>query len=170
LGDNMRELRIALQSAHIVDDMRAGLQRRDGNFGLHGIHGEHGGGFREPGNNWAHPVDLVLRGNRGRLRAGRFTPYVEDRGTCFRQFAAVLNRGLSMEEPPAVGKGIGRDVEDPHDDRGAGTAALAPPPQQFGKSDPPIVTTRCAAALGTLRRHCGLLSQRLNQHNATAWV
>ena len=52
-----------------------------------------------------------------RAGPGRFAAEIEDVGALRLQFQRAIQRRLGIEVPAAVGKRIGRDVEDAHDQR-----------------------------------------------------
>jgi hypothetical protein len=50
-------------------------------------------------------------------RPGRFPADVDDGGALHRQGEAMRDRLLRIGEQAAIGEGIGRDVDDAHDER-----------------------------------------------------
>ena len=63
---------------------------------------------------------LFVRRDRPRARAGRFAANINDRGAVAGHFDAVSNRRLGREKFTAIGKGIGRHVENAHEQRAFG--------------------------------------------------
>ena len=73
-------------------------------------------------------TQLLLDERSGRARPGRLAADVEDVGTVREQLPPVRDRALGVEEQPAVGERVGRDVDDPHHLRRLRHARQAIPP------------------------------------------
>ena len=72
-----------------------------------------------------------------------FAADVEDGRAFARQPQTLRNRRVGIEEQPAVGEGIRRDVDDAHHQRRARDPAAAPAAKQIGKSAAEISPAAC---------------------------
>jgi len=106
---------VHLKGADVVDDVRSGLQSRPGRLELGRIDRE-----KDPrlgsqrGNHRNDAPDLLLGRNGIGAGAGAFPPDVDDVGALVGQSQAVVDGPSGIEIAPAVEKGVGRDVENPH--------------------------------------------------------
>ena len=115
-GDDLGQRALALQAPHVVDDCGAGCECPFRDRGLHGVDGDRNTqchcGRQDRGKA---PYFLVARHRHGTaVRAGRFGTDVQNVGS-FRDHPARLLEGRSwIEKAPAVGEGVGGDVEHAH--------------------------------------------------------
>ena len=129
VGDHARHVGVALQAPDVVDDGRAGAERPAGHFGLHGVdryrHAERHGRRQHRARAGAAPPPATPAARR---RRGGSIPrrYRECRRRPRPAGWACSIATCGLEELPAVGKGVGRDVEHAHHDR-------APARQKPGK-------------------------------------
>jgi len=123
-------------AAHVVDDLGSGFDGAACGGGVEGVHGEDGAGLCfEDGFDGGEDAGLLLVGAEGRgVGAGGFAADVEDGCTFVEHLERLLEgsfgRVVGGVEEAAVGEGIGRDIEDAHDDgslaEGDGTGAEVP--------------------------------------------
>ena len=111
--------RVPEVAADVVDDLGAGLDGEAGGFGVVGVDGEDGvGAGGEDGAEDGQYAGLLFGGGDGDgVGAGGFAAEVEDVGAFVEHCERVVEGGGGVEELAAVGEGVGRDVEDAHDER-----------------------------------------------------
>ena len=109
-------------AADVVDDLGSGFDGAAGGGGMKGVDGEDGFGFLfEDGLDDGEDAGLFFfGGERGGVGAGGFAADVEDVGA-FVEHGDGLGEGafggvLGGVEVAAVREGVGRDVEDAHDE------------------------------------------------------
>jgi len=123
-------------AADVVDDLGSGLDGAAGCGGVEGVDGEDGlGAVFEDGLDDGEDAGLFFFwGERGGVGTGGFAADVEDVGA-FVEHGDGLGEGafggvLGGVEVAAVGEGVGRDVEDAHDEgslaEGEGAGAEVP--------------------------------------------
>ncbi len=98
--------------AHVVHDLHAFLQRLDDDGRLPRVDGN--GNFQpalEPAQYGKNARQFHLGADRLRARACRFAAEVEDIGAFGFQFQGAIKRLLGVEIAAAVGKRIGRDIQ-----------------------------------------------------------
>ena len=122
--------------ADVVDDVGSRLKRLPRDLPLHGVDGDDGvrPGRADQFDDRNHAPDLLLRvdaeGARAVApprRARRLAADVDDIGPFLQKPQRVGGRGLRVGMESPVGKAVGGDVDDPHQDRsqecvGAGAA------------------------------------------------
>src|SRR5262249_10615628 len=101
---------------HIIDEASAGGSGLAHDFGLAGIDREQRATAGECFDHGDDAADLFIHRHGLRARPGGTTPENEDGRALLDQPAAVLDGLAGIEELPAVGEGIGSDVDDAHDD------------------------------------------------------
>ncbi len=105
------------QAADVVHDVGAGLQGGCGDGGVAGVDGDAGGGVALPegGNDGEDAAHFLILGYRGGAGAGGFAADVDDVGPLVQHALGVLLGGGCGGVLPAVGEGVGGDVEYAHD-------------------------------------------------------
>ncbi len=143
IGAERGQLRLGPQRGDVVDDLRAGVERRLGHRALGGVDRDGRGRLAfpsQPLHHGQHPVQLLRSIHRLRARTGGLAADVEDVRALAGQLAPVRDRPLGVQELAPVREGVGGDVDDPHQPRhrGAGyvTATCRP-------SSPPSRRPRC---------------------------
>ena len=109
-------------TADVVDDLGSGFDGCACCGGVEGVDGEDGAGlfFQDSRNDGEEAQLLFVGGEGGGIGTGGFAAYVED--ICsFGEHLCGLGEGaiggvLGRVEEAAVGEGVGRDIEDAHDD------------------------------------------------------
>ncbi|AKG43678.1 hypothetical protein SXIM_22940 [Streptomyces xiamenensis] len=115
VGDRGHHPGVGAAPADVVDDPGPGGDRLLGDRGAHGVDAhDHplGGQFAHHGQHPAQFLGLVHPGGAG---AGGLAPDIDEIGSGGHQIESVLDGRLRVEPAPAVGEGIGRHVDDPHD-------------------------------------------------------
>ena len=117
--DEARDGRLVTKCRHVVDDARAGLQRRLGYGRLAGVDRDRArsGQTFDHGHN---TLELLGLGHGRGAGPCRLAADVEDGGALARELLTVLDGGVGAEVQPAVGERVRRDVDDAHDDGPAG--------------------------------------------------
>jgi hypothetical protein len=162
-GD-LRQVRVSLQAADVVDDMRAGGNRCLGDGGLHRVDRNQCACRDQAFDDRDDTLLLFLRRHGGRIATGGFAADVEDGGALPGKQTAVRHRGPHIGKQAAVGEGIRRDVDDPHDDGRTRPPALAPAAEQIRKAAAAIAFGS-GGAVRNVRRHGGVLEQGRMQDN-----
>jgi len=111
--------RVPEEAADVVDDFGSGGDGGCGGRGFPGVDGEQGvGAGFEDGFDDGEDAALLFFGGDGRVFAGArgFAADVDDVGSLLEHAEGVGCGCSGIEEAAAVGEGIGRDVEDPHDE------------------------------------------------------
>ncbi len=124
-------VRIALQRGHIVDDFGPGLDGRPSHFGLGRVDGNGHWPARSQGLDHRQDAPQFFRGvDRLAVRLGTFTADVQNIGPEFGQLDGFLDGCRRIVELPAVGKTVGRNVQNSHQQRPSGQfeRARAQPP------------------------------------------
>lgn len=105
------------QAADVVHDVGAGLQGGGGDGGVAGVDGDAGGGVlrSDGGNDGEDAAHFLILGHRGGAGTGGFAADVDDVGSLLQHALGVCQGGGGGAVLPAVGKGVGGDVEDAHD-------------------------------------------------------
>jgi hypothetical protein len=119
-GDERRKAGIVGQRRDIVHHVGACIQRRTGDRGLAGIDRDRRGqpARAERGDHRRGSGDLRVWIDVGRARPGALAADVEDVGAGFQHRMAGGDRGPRIEVASAIGKAVGRDVENAHHQRG----------------------------------------------------
>ena len=122
-------------AADVVDDLGSGFDGVAGGGGVEGVDGEDGvGALLEDGFDDGEDAGLFFFGGEwSGVGAGGFAADVEDVGALSSMLCLVegpFGGVLGRVEVAAVGEGVGRDVEDAHDDgpRAEGECASAEMP------------------------------------------
>jgi hypothetical protein len=131
-GDGPVHQRIGQSAADVVDDAGAGAHRCSRRVGSHGVDADRharGGEGLDDGDD---ARQLLVRWHALRSGAGGLAAHVDEVGSLRVHLEAVGHRPVTVEEEPAVGEGVGGDVEDAHDERAiqareAGRQPLGPP-------------------------------------------
>ncbi len=117
-GGHFSEVRIEGQAAGIVEDLDAVLQRSLGDFRFISIERERGSQISSQAfQNGNQPLPLLVRADSLRSRLRRFRPDVDDVGPLFLQFQRPRVSPIGIVEAAAVREGIGRNVQNAHDER-----------------------------------------------------
>ncbi len=105
------------QAADVVHDVGACLQCGCGDGGVAGVDGDAGGGVALPegGNDGEDAAQLFVLCHRGGAGAGGFAADVDDVCALVQHALGVLQCGGGGAVLPAVGEGVGGDVEYAHD-------------------------------------------------------
>jgi hypothetical protein len=105
-------------AADVVDDLRACLNGQAGCLGVVGVDRDDRLGTRcEDCFEDRQNARLLFRGSeRDGIGAGRFAAEIEQVGTVVEHFQRAADGSIGVEKLAAVRKGIGRDVENPHDE------------------------------------------------------
>jgi hypothetical protein len=118
LGDDRPEFRVPAARADVVDDFGSLFKDSLGDRALPRIDGE---GNLEAALQAAHDGknagQLDFRTDRRGTGPGRLASNIEEVGALGLQFQRAIECGLGIEVDAAIGKRIGRDVEDAHDER-----------------------------------------------------
>ena len=106
------------------------LQRGPGRARLQRIHGQDrlGTGRAQAFQHGQKTPDFLILGNRIGVGAGRFRPEIEHSRAFVEQAQTVFHGHAWIKKTPAVGKGIGRHVDNPHQTEGG--RAQRPPPSK----------------------------------------
>src|SRR6185295_2534950 len=105
---------LTAQSVHIVHHGAAGSDRRAHDVGLHRVHRDRDTFLRERFHHRNHPAHFFLDGDGLRARPRRLAAHVDQVGALVAKREAVRDRLRSIEEPPAIGERIRRNVHDAH--------------------------------------------------------
>src|SRR6185295_12979162 len=105
---------LTAQSVHIVHHGAAGSDRRAHDVGLHRVHRDRDTFLRERFHHRNHPAHFFLDRDGLRARPRRLAAHVDQVGALVAKREAVRDRLRSIEEPPAIGERIRRDVHDAH--------------------------------------------------------
>ena len=110
--------RIARQRSHVVDDFGAGVNRVPSHQGLRGVdrNGQVGLLGKRP-DDGHDAAKFFLNVDRLRAGAGALAADVEDVGPFGGQPQAMFHGGVGVQEAPAVGEAVRRDVDDAHQQR-----------------------------------------------------
>ncbi len=152
VGDHPSHAEVGQPARDVVDHGRSGIQSRASHRPAQGVDADHGPGRRERGHDGEHAAAFLLLGHPVGAGAGRLTADVDQVGPLGEQPQPLLGRGARVEEGPAVGEGVGGDVDHAHDQAAAGVV------QRRGEAaDPRVrhrgsVSTRPRGALGTRAR------------------
>ncbi len=107
---------IAPETGDVVENVGPGVEGSPGHGGLHRIDGDEGAGLgtnrADDGEDAAEFLGFLDGFGAG---AGGLAADVEDVGTFREELEAVLDGATDVGKLPAVGKGVGRDIEDAHD-------------------------------------------------------
>ena len=105
------------QTADVVHDVGADSQGGCGDGGVTGVDGDAGGGVALPegGNDGENAAHFLILGHRGGAGAGGFAADVDDVCALVQHALGVLQGGSCGGVLPAVGEGVGGDVEYAHD-------------------------------------------------------
>ena len=103
----------------VVDDVRAGLEGRRRDLGLRGVHRQHciRQGASEFRDDWNNPAQFLEGIHRRGPRAGGLSAHIDDVGAAAEHLEAAADGCSGLEMAAAVGEGIGRAVEDAHNNR-----------------------------------------------------
>ena len=146
------------QRRDVVDHPRPGLERCRHDVGLARVDRHRRAARGKLADDRHHPLDLIAFPHRCGARPGRFAADVDDRRALGRHVRARFGGGRRIGKVPAVGKAVGRDVDDAHHlrlveadgarRRAAAAAAgwsaapiAAPCPRRSGFRSPPPATS-----------------------------
>ncbi len=101
----------------VVDQRGPGADGRPGHRGLGGVDRDTRAGGGQRLDHRHHPGQLLVEGHRGGPGAGGLAPDVDHVGPLGGQLEAVGHGALGGGVEAAVGEGVGRHVEHPHDER-----------------------------------------------------
>ena len=141
-------------AADVVDDLGSGFDGAASGGGVEGVDGEDGVGFLfEDGFDDGEDAGLFFVGGEGScVGASGFAAQVEDVGALFEELEGLgegsLGGVLGGVEVAAVGEGVGRDVEDAHED---GPLAQR---KGAGAEVPVVMATRGKGHGWILASHC----------------
>jgi hypothetical protein len=112
---------------HVVHDRGAGVQGLGSDARLPRVDRDRDRGVElgEPLDHRMDALQLLVHRDRGGAGAGGFAADVQHVRTVIDHPSRVRDGARPVEEPPAVGEGVGRDVEDPHDERALGAIERA---------------------------------------------
>ena len=128
LPHGVRTAGLALEGGDVIDDACSGGQGGPGHGRFHGINGNGHGGLGRQSRNQRHDACQFIRfRDRLRSRPGGFAADVENLCALGDQFQPVADGGGGIGKQSAIGKGIGRDVDDAHGNRRAGKVKFKPP-------------------------------------------
>jgi hypothetical protein len=118
LHDDLRQKRIPGETAGIVDDLGAMLNRQFGHFRFIGVHRNRDteGAF-EPLQNRNQAADLFRGGDAGAAGLGGFRTDIDDVGALLFQFDRAGISAVWVLVEAAIGEGIGRHVEHRYNQR-----------------------------------------------------
>ena len=114
LGHRAIHLRIRQATRDIINHVHAGCCRRTCHRGAHRIHGGADAELAQGLNDGHHAALLDVRLHADRARAGGFAADVNHVSTLCHELAGVINGGIKVQPPAAIGKGILRNVDDAH--------------------------------------------------------
>src|SRR5690606_22746964 len=123
-GGDGEDLRVGEAPGDVVDERRPGLQAGLGRLRVDGVDAEHGAVGGERPHDGQHPVELDVDRDTLGAGTGRLPTDVEHVGALVEQQPPVRDGRVRLEPPPAVGEGVGRDVDDPHDEGAPGRGEL----------------------------------------------
>jgi hypothetical protein len=126
--------RVALGTPDIVDDRGARSERRFGHLGLVAVDRDRRVDPRfQPGDDRQHARHLG-RGIDGAMAGtGRFAADIDDGCSFACEARAMGDRRFGVLKQPAIREGIGRDVDDAHDERRRGKREAAAVGQGEGR-------------------------------------
>ena len=105
------------QCAHVVDDGGSLVQCSAHHAGLAGVHRQRHCIVAQRLHQRQHALDLLIRADFGCPGPGRFAPDIQDVGAFGDQLPRVLQCAIELQEVPAVGKRVGRHVDNAHHQR-----------------------------------------------------
>ena len=108
------------ESSDVVDRFGSGGDRRFGDGGFAGVHRDDDTGPGEWSDDGDDAPDLFVHIDGAGTRSRRLTPDVDDVGTAAVQAQRLFDGRVRVEPPASVGEGVGRDVDDAHDERVVG--------------------------------------------------
>ena len=122
LGAGGRHIFVPEVAADVVDDLGSGFDGAAGGGGVEGVDGEDGFGLCfEDGFDCGEDAGLLFVGGEGSgVGAGRFAADIEDCCAFVEHLEGLLEGSFGCVarrvEEATVGEGVGRNVEDAHDD------------------------------------------------------
>ncbi len=171
-GHDPGHLRVGAERARVVDDVGAGVERGAGHAGLRRVdRDEDLGPLPQPPEDRKDPPQLLLLRDGQGARPRALAADVEDVRAGAGQREGVLDGPLGVEVGPAVGKGIGGDIDDAHEPgRRAEVIAPASDLQRLRSPlhRPHALSGREGLASGPPRRAPGPRSRRTRQPPAWA--
>ncbi len=114
LRDSLDRPRLA-EAPDIVDQVGAGIERGAHHVRLVGVDRQRPAAFAQRLDDRHHPIQLLLPPERRGPGPARLAADVDEVGPFGNQLLGVAQRGIAGGMPATVGKRIGRDVEDAHD-------------------------------------------------------
>ncbi len=116
---NLYHGRVA-EARNVVDDAGARLHGRLGNLGVAGVDAHADALAGQALDNAQHAALFLLDGNGACARARALAAHVDDKGALFHHLLRGLYRRIVIGIRPAIGKRVGGNVQDAHDNRGTG--------------------------------------------------
>ena len=116
-GGNHIQCRRILQRVDVVDHMHAGGNRRAHHFGFAGVNRERYRYTAQTFDDRQYALQFLAHADRLRAGAGGFSADVEDIRTLGDQLLRMGNRGIAPQMLATVREGIGRGIDDAHDER-----------------------------------------------------
>ena len=171
VGDRGRHGSVGKACRDIVDENRTRLDRGSCDARVHGVDRDRNALTGQRRDHRDDAASLFVRGHRLRSRTSRFPAHVNDvRSGCCKA-KSVRDRRVGREVATAIAEGIGRDVEDAHDERALGLGKLR---HRYFPTMRLIASARVAAsriaprtALVTVREP-GLRTPRIDIHRCSA--
>ena len=116
LGGQGGHIRVEAQGADVIDDGGSGVQGGPGHLGLIGIDGDGDVDFGGQGfDDRQDPAQFLIQRHGIGKGPGGFAADIQDVGAGHYQGPGLGQGGVRVEKAAAVGKGVGGDVEHPHD-------------------------------------------------------
>lgn len=115
LGDHRHHAGVGASAADVVDEAGPGGDGLFGHGGAHGVDADDDALGGERADHGQHPAQFLGLVHPGGAGAGGLAADVDQVGSGGHQVEAVLDGGLRVEPLPAVGEGVGRDIDDAHD-------------------------------------------------------
>jgi protein-tyrosine phosphatase len=112
IRDDASEIGVAAESGDVVDHHGAGFEGTAGDLRIGGVNRNRHP--HEVGEDGLDSAQLLLERHRLGARAGGLAAHVDDGGAFLHETVRARHRSFHMQEGPAVGKGVGRHVDDAH--------------------------------------------------------
>ena len=116
VGDEREHRRVVQARRHVVDELRAGVERGLGHDGLAGVDTDRNAERRDALDDGCRPVDLHVGRHILGPRTCRLASDVDEVGALRDHLGGPIGGGFHGRVTTAVAERVGRHVEDAHDD------------------------------------------------------